>query len=219
MTSATKILLIGKDSILGVLFQDFLWEHEYFNTQIVPAYAKIELIKQLNPKLIICDIDTKKAPFLTHLTCPVLTIHEDRKQNSSSTTLSFPSQKKEIIRKINSYLSKDLLEEKSKYLLIKQGQTLKKIAIFDILYLESENNQIHINTNDNKIYSINSSLIKMKKLLPESSFMRIHKKYIVQYPLIKNILPGERKICIQDQFLPIGRTFKDDLFSKFQVVS
>jgi len=219
MTSATKILLLEGSPLFELQLQNFLWQHGFFGTQTVPQNTAMDIIHQLNPDVIICANKTEAKFLSLHFSCPIMTVQCCEVQENKNNILFFPAQKEKILQKINSYLSKDFLAEDNKFLLVKQQQKLQKVAIFDILFIESDGNQVRLHTKNGNTYISNSSLIKMKELLPESSFIRIHKKYIIQFPIIESILPSERKVCIQDHILPIGRTFKEDLFSKFQIVN
>jgi DNA-binding LytR/AlgR family response regulator len=74
----------------------------------------------------------------------------------------------------------------NKHLFVKEGHTIIRINIDDILYIEGLKNFISIVTKDKKI----TAYMRMKnieEMLPQDSFFRIHKSYIVNLSAIKTI--------------------------------
>lgn len=88
-------------------------------------------------------------------------------------------------------------------------KTLHKIAIHDIIYVESDKNYVTVATAAQK-YSYLDSLKKWKHKLPENQFLQVHKSYIINAKAIERIqgnivFLGNRKI-------PVGRVYKSALF-------
>ena len=217
MTSANKILIIEGGPPIGFSIQNFLWKNGWFQTQIFPQNIEYKIIQQLNPALIICSKTDKNNSHYKKLSYPI--VHFDYEDiDDSNNNLSLKHQK--TLEQITSILSnKEKFSSHREFLLIRQNGKLLNIPVPNILFVESDGNQVKLQTRKGKNFTFNNSLLKMNSILPNSSFLRIHKKYIVQYPLIESILPSSRKVVLQDYEIPIGRTFKDDLFSKFKMVS
>lgn len=100
------------------------------------------------------------------------------------------------------------------YIFVKTEYRLQKVALSDILYLEGLRDYIAFHTTTGKILSL-ERMKNMDSLLPQSSFLRIHKSYLIN---IKNIDYIERgRIVINKEHLPIGETYKDVVRSKLGI--
>lgn len=103
-----------------------------------------------------------------------------------------------------------VFEETSKqgkpFVYFNEDKTIHKIYLDDILYLESFREYI-------KVHSINKSVMtklpisKIEEKLKDHEFIRIHKSYVVSVLKIRSF--NSRVIYIEDNELPIGRTYKD----------
>ena len=94
-------------------------------------------------------------------------------------------------------------------------KTLHKIVLQDILYLESDRNYITVVTKTQKLSYIDS-LKNWKEKLPESEFIQIHKSYIINSKCVDKIAGNE--LYIHTNRLPIGRTYKQELLKRLQIV-
>ena len=218
MTSATKILLIENISPAVFALQQFLWENGYINTQIIPPNTYSTAIQLLYPDLIVVN---GELPLERKLNLPYSTLFLKYTQNSQSCDhlLCFPDDKIEILKRIKSLTNTDEPEEQREHLLIRQNGTLHKVAIADIMIVESNGNQVILSAKCGKKFSFNYSMLKMLEILPATDFLRIHKKYIIQFSLIDGIIPNSNTLLIQSHALPIGRTFKEDLLEKFNILN
>jgi len=92
------------------------------------------------------------------------------------------------------------------FIFVKTEYRLQKVALADVLYLEGLRDYIAFHTTTGKILSL-ERMKNMDELLPRSSFLRIHKSYLIN---IKNIDYIERgRIVINKEHLPIGETYKE----------
>ncbi|HFA48566.1 MAG TPA: response regulator transcription factor [Bacteroidetes bacterium] len=103
-------------------------------------------------------------------------------------------------------------------LLIKTQTNLQKVPVEDIVYVQSHGNHCMIHTVENEKHLVNISLVRILKKLPEKAFIRIHKQYIIQLNMIENLSIGGNEVRLKNLSLPVGRTFKDRLISRFQVL-
>jgi DNA-binding LytR/AlgR family response regulator len=100
------------------------------------------------------------------------------------------------------------------FIFVKTEYRLQKVALADILYLEGLRDYIAFHTTTGKILSL-ERMKNMDELLPQSSFLRIHKSYLIN---IKNIDYIERgRIVINKEHLPIGETYKDAVRTKLGI--
>lgn len=92
---------------------------------------------------------------------------------------------------------------------IKEGTEHTKINLYDILYLEALKDYTLLVTPQKKhcVYSNLGTILKQNMF---KNFIRIHKSFAVQKQFVKKITSKELEIN-NDIFLPIGRSFKDNL--------
>lgn len=88
-----------------------------------------------------------------------------------------------------------------------------KIYTDDILYLESDRNYITFFLVDKKLTLIDS-LKNWNNTLDKNIFIQTHKSYIVNKNKIEKYT--KTTLYINNQNLPIGRTFKDELISNIK---
>lgn len=92
--------------------------------------------------------------------------------------------------------------EQPDFLYVKCDNCLEKIALIDILFVESMLNYVTIVTNKRK-YIVYSSLKAIKERLPQHTFLRVHKSYIVAVDHITTVSPSQ--VQIGGYTLPISR--------------
>lgn len=105
-------------------------------------------------------------------------------------------------------------EEHSESIFLNIDKTLHKIAIQDILYVESDKNYVTVVTKSGK-YSYLDSLKKWLEKLPEAQFAQVHKSYIINFKEIEKITGNQ--IYIREEKLPVGRVYKSALLKKLKL--
>lgn len=103
----------------------------------------------------------------------------------------------------------------SEILFLNVDKTLHKIVLDDILYIESDRNYITIVTTKQKLSYIDS-LKNWKEKLPDNQFIQTHKSYIINRQFVDKISGNE--IYVNANRLPIGRTYKQELLKKLNIV-
>lgn len=98
------------------------------------------------------------------------------------------------------------------YIYIKHGVKgrLIKIEFDDIYYIESNDNQVVFNL-ENENYIAYVPLKNVLPQLPETSFLRIHKSFVVNHKKISHI-EGSMVILKNKTILQLGNTYKDSFF-------
>ncbi len=106
------------------------------------------------------------------------------------------------------------------FLTVRIGHKLQKVNYTQIIYLERESvNYIKINTLDGKSNLIRASLRSILHNILPSNFIQIHKQYIINFDCIHLINEQEQMIQLSGKhWLPIGRTFKKELYKKLNLV-
>lgn len=128
-----------------------------------------------------------------------------------------------VTEKVNGYRSngngnKDI-HVKTKDLLIKDAifirdkGCLTKVKFSNILYLKGDGNYTTLVTHK-KVYSLRNILKEFEEILPDDSFLRIHKSYIVNLEEICTISPKE--ILMGEDKVPVGRTYYQTLLGGIQ---
>ena len=94
---------------------------------------------------------------------------------------------------------------------VKDGNSLVKINVSDILFIRADDNYSRIFT-IKKNYLLSKTLKSLEGKLPKEKFMRVHRSYIVNLNTIEKI--KENTIFIHKHSLPISRSYMDALFQR-----
>lgn len=104
------------------------------------------------------------------------------------------------------------------YLFIKKKNTLKKVALNDILYIEVEERYCNIITEKEK-FVIQISLTKISNLLNKDKFVKTHRNTIVNTDKIEEIILADNLIILKgDHKINLSDTYKDFL-KKMNILS
>jgi DNA-binding LytR/AlgR family response regulator len=102
------------------------------------------------------------------------------------------------------------------FIYVKSNSKLVKVQNTNIFFVEALKDYVIIHTKDEK-YTIHSTMKDIERKLPSDMFMRVHRSYILNLKRIKSI---ESFIVIleeTDKKVPIGGSFKDDLFERLNL--
>lgn len=102
-------------------------------------------------------------------------------------------------------------------LLIKDRSNYYNVSVDEIIWVQSEGNYITLHT-DNKKYVVKQSLRRILDILDDDRFVKIQKSYVVRTDLIDIIDSKNDLVHIGDLQFPIGRSFKEELFSKYKIL-
>lgn len=118
---------------------------------------------------------------------------------------------KEIHEKSTSNVVENIRESGKETIQIKSNKKQYKVSLLDILYIQSENEYISYITKTYGKLMVYGTLKNVIDTLPNTSFIRIHRSYIVNLSHIKYV-EGNR-VCIEDNFLPISETYRKTFFN------
>lgn len=104
------------------------------------------------------------------------------------------------------------LQFENDFLMIKEGTSVSRVNIADILYLEALTNYTKVVTAQKKYITLNN-LKSFLDYLPQSRFMRIHRSYAVAIDKIQGL--NKNEIQIGEQRLPLGKTYRQDVKKLF----
>ena len=98
---------------------------------------------------------------------------------------------------------------------VRHHNTMVKVDIKDILYIEAERNYCRIYSKS-KEYLLVMTLKDMDEKLPTKHFLRVHRSFIVNLSQINEIATSH--IVIQKKAIPISKTLKEELFKRLQTI-
>ena len=107
------------------------------------------------------------------------------------------------------------LESNQETMFLNVDKTMHKIVLNDILYIESKRNYITVTTTSQKLSYI-ESLKNWREKLAENSFIQVHKSFIINSRFVSKLSGNE--IYINNTRIPIGRTYKQLLLKKLNIV-
>ena len=112
-------------------------------------------------------------------------------------------------------LQKDETFILSDCIFVRHLNSMVKVNIEDILYIEAERNYCRIFSN-NKEYLVVMTLKEMDKKLPSKHFLRVHRSYIVNISQVKEVATSHLVIC--RKAIPISKTLKEELLKRLQTI-
>lgn len=102
-------------------------------------------------------------------------------------------------------------------LLIKDRSTFVKLSVDEVVWIQSDGNYITINTEFKK-FVVKQSLKSVVNILNDERLVKIHKSYVVRADLIDYIDTQSDTVFVRGERLPVGRSFKENLFDKYIVL-
>jgi DNA-binding LytR/AlgR family response regulator len=237
--SNIKVGIIEDEMIIGQGIYDALEQLGYMPVEPVGNYTEaMEMIDREQPDILLIDIQLSgkkdgidvaekvkeeyNIPFIfltansdpgtverAKLLCPPAYLVKPFNKEELYTSIEVClhnytySQKNNFSNDKDNYLIKD-------FLFIKQGPSFKKIALNEILYLESENVYVHIHTLNNKLL-VRSTLQKYLDTIGSSIFFRVHRSYAININHLETI--NAEDIFVNGRKIPIGKTQRDELLN------
>ena len=98
------------------------------------------------------------------------------------------------------------------FIFAKAGSEYVNVELRSIKYIKADGDYTKVHFGDSKKL-INNSLRFWVEQLPEALFCQVHKSYIVNVSYIEKV--SGNQLIIEDQAIPIGRTYKDLFFDKY----
>ena len=97
------------------------------------------------------------------------------------------------------------------YFFVKSGYRTMKVNFSDCLYLEAFSDYVAIHTQTGKILTL-ETMRHFESALPQKHFIRVHRSFIVSIANIDFI--EKNRICINDTYIPISKTYQADFHKK-----
>lgn len=96
------------------------------------------------------------------------------------------------------------------FIYIKENKKIVKVYLSEIRYIEGLSEYVQVYTDKRKIIT-KTSMAQMEEKLPNDSFLRIHKSFIISTSRIEAFTANT--IEVQGKELPIGRSFKNGVLN------
>ncbi len=103
---------------------------------------------------------------------------------------------------------------------IRENSTLVRIKFSEILFVEAQENYVSLQSSE-KRFLIHFTMKAIENELPNDNFVRVHRSYFVNLAHIKQI-SGNRismKVNNETVHIPIGKSYKDDLFNRLNLMN
>jgi len=100
---------------------------------------------------------------------------------------------------------------------VKYNNRLIKIAVSELLFIEVEEKYCYVHTKDRR-YAINIRLKDLLAQLPPGAFLQTHRSFAVRLNAVEEVNLDDYVLKIQGKEIPIGRTYKDVLFTKLKTI-
>lgn len=218
MSSTFKILIVDDEVLIAEFLKDELFALGYNNVVLAhnrqQALGKIEDHK---PSLVLLDIRMKneregieiaeeinknfKIPFI------YITAHSDKEIVQLALSTKPAGYITKPFKQMDVYAAVHLVETNlesinEKYLVFKDGYADVKISVDDILYVQSDDNYIHINAVNRK-FTIRNTMEWFKENTPQELFHRTHRSYIVNVTKITR--STSKSVFINEIEIPVSR--------------
>jgi len=103
--------------------------------------------------------------------------------------------------------AEDKLKKMQIYFSVTENKTKMRIRYSDVLYIESHNHWVYIHT-VNETVKIRQTIKEIKEALGMSTFMQVHKSYIINYNHVKRVGDKEVELYGCDVKIPVSRSYK-----------
>jgi len=127
------------------------------------------------------------------------------------------SKEREVIKERDFLYSLVESKDDEGVVFVKSNSRLVKVKTSEILFVEALKDYVVINTSDAK-YTIHSTMKDIQNKLANKEFQRIHRSYIVRLDKIVAIEQPNVVIEGGKKLLPIGGSYKEELFQRINLV-
>ncbi len=242
--SKIKVLIVEDELIIAEDMREILEAIGYEVPYIaMNSREAIEAIKKYQPDLIMLDIMMGGKPAGIELARYIRANHdlpfvfctshadkatvEEAKATKPNGYLVKPFNSEELYTSIEIALvnyskavpavegtkSTDLLVKDGMF--VKNGQMYVKVKFEHMLWLEPDGNYTSIVTAASK-YIVRSTLKDILDHLPDNTFFRIHRSYVINLDHVQAI--DLHQVKIADQIIPLGKAYRDELILRLNLM-
>ena len=113
-------------------------------------------------------------------------------------------------------INNSVLTEKPDYIMVKSDYKIVKIFFKEIKYIEGLGEYVKIILDKGNFVVTLEALKNLEKMLPQETFIRIHKSYILNTSLIRAV-SGNMVSLNDGTALPIGKVYQDEVRQKLKL--
>lgn len=100
------------------------------------------------------------------------------------------------------------------FISVKADYKTQLVRVADIVYLESAGEYVQLHIEDSSTITTLFRLKNMETVLPQDSFLRVHRSYIVNLKRISSYTKG-RIFLDNGEYIPLGENYKERFFEYF----
>lgn len=117
-----------------------------------------------------------------------------------------------VIEKLNTTVQNNTAESNS-FIFLKADKKNHKIDLESIHYIEAIGDYMKVVTDTGQLI-INETMKKLQEELPERSFIRVHKSFIISRARIKYI--EGNYVQLEERSIPIGATYRNEVLASIE---
>ena len=106
---------------------------------------------------------------------------------------------------------------RAKHFFTKVGNKLRRIHLQDVRFIEVEGKYSAIHVGERK-YNVKASLKDLLLKLPQEDFVRVSRNFVINIDRVTHIDTFQFVIKIDQDEIPISRTYKDELMKRIQLL-
>ena len=100
---------------------------------------------------------------------------------------------------------------------IKHESVLEQVSFDSVLWVKADGNYSIIHA-DGKEFILKTPLRRTLAQLPEELFLQIHRSYFVAIKQIKQVDFVNNQITIDEEQLPIGKSFRENISARLHIL-
>lgn len=121
----------------------------------------------------------------------------------------------QINEKTNRHQNRHDMEVLEDRIFVRHNGRMEKLLLEEILYIEADRNYCTLVTNPTK-HVLTNTLKVMEEKLPKSSFVRVHRSYIINISKLDVVADGHLEIG--RKVIPIGKSHKELLLNRLHTI-
>ena len=119
-----------------------------------------------------------------------------------------------VVNRNHETLGGDKVGQSENFLMVKSDKKLTKVFFGEIEYAEAYGNYIFIYRNTGDRIMSKQTLTQFEEQLPASSFIRIHKSYLLSLKAVKYLEGNE--VALNNKKLPVGKVYRENLMKSLR---
>ncbi len=237
-----KIGIVEDDLIIAEALIEMLQESGYTVTEPATRYSEaIAMIEADKPDLLLLDInlpgrlngiaiartirESFNIPFIFLTANTDFDTIERVKEVQPSAFLAKPVTKAQLYAAVevalatyvtNSRTENDESEQKPDFLFIKEGYGYKKIKHDELIFVQAEQNYLHLQLANGKNYALRQTLGDFYESMSNDMFIRTHRGFIAAIDKIKEVSADEL-LMEQGYRVPISKTYRADVMKALRI--